>query len=624
MAQNPTKLFIRGGQLFLHNVRMFTQVGKKVSLAMFFVLITLVILFFVMNTDSYQRYLGIVLIKSHLMLLIQYKAKLMVMMPTGEFYSVFCERIVSSSMIQMNNQQLAEALVKSFIESLFASVAALIFIVRWLQKRGENQSKTKVIRGSALVEAPVLRQAISNTKKVSPYPIGGIYLPQGSETQHIQMVGTTGSGKTVAIRELLATIRERGERAIIYDKGGTYLSRFYQERRDIILNPLDSRGRAWNTWAECEDKADFEALAEALMPMPVNNTMDPFWVNAARMIFVSTANELKKNPNRSNIMLLQYLLTADLGRIHELLKHTESESLVSSKVQKTALNVKTVMATYLKSLLYLQEQGDVFSIRDWIHDDKQNNCLFVSSDGRKHPTLRPLISAWINTAAKEILGMPADDNRRVWFILDELATLHALPFLEAVKSESRKFGGCFILGHHGPSQLRKIYGREGAAVLSNLCSTRLYLRLPENDDAEVASRNIGTYEIEEVNESVSYGANTMRDGISVSRQIKEKRLVLPSQIQEMNDLEGYLRVKGKFPAASVQLNYVDYPIKHPEFIAREMDPDPLRQNVEQLVDMYSDPFLASAHDESLENDSFKKDKHESIKKFEEKEVSGFL
>ncbi|HRD70412.1 MAG TPA: type IV secretion system DNA-binding domain-containing protein [Legionella sp.] len=379
---------------------------------------------------------------------------------------------------------------------------------------------------------------------------------------------------------------------------------------------MDARGHAWNVWAECEDKADFEALAEALMPMPINNTMDPFWINAARMIFVSTANELKKNPNRSNIMLLQYLLTAGLDSIYDLLKHTEAESLVSTKVQKTALNVKTVMATYLKSLLYLQEEGDVFSIRNWILDEQQDNFLFVSSDGRKHPTLRPLISAWINTATKEILGMPADNQRRVWFILDELATLHALPFLESVKSESRKFGGCFVLGHHGPSQLRKIYGREGASILSNLCSTRLYLRLPEYEDADIASHNIGTYEIEEVNESVSYGANTMRDGISVSRQIKEKRLVLPTQIQELNDIEGYLRVKGKFPAASVQLKYVDYSIKNEEFIARHIEPDPLRQNVEQLIDKYSGPLIAQ---QEVQNEQ-----QITEKPIEEKELGEFI
>ncbi len=629
MAVNPTKLFIRGGQIFLHNVRMFTQVGKKVSLAMLIVFFIFLSLAFYFNTSAYQRYIGQQWVKALAMTLIQSKTKQVVRMPTGESYPVYSAQIVKAPMVIGIVNQLKQALLKSMIEALFASVMMLIVMVKWLQKRGENQSKAKIIRGSELVDESTLQKRIKKTSRVSPYRIGGVSLPYGSETQHIQIVGTTGSGKTVAIRDLLTTIQDRGERAIIYDKGGTYLSRFYREHQDVILNPLDTRGHSWNVWAECEDKADLEALAEAIMPMPINNTMDPFWIKAARMIFVSTANELKNDPKRSNLMLLQYLLTADLGRIHHLLRHTESESLVSDKVQKTALNVKTVMATYLKSLLYLKDDGDIFSIRDWILNDQSNSCLFVSSDGRKHPTIRPLISAWINTATKELLSLAPDDNRRVWFILDELATLHALPFLAAVKSESRKFGGCFLLGHHGASQLRTIYGNDGAASLSNLCSTRLFLRLPEHTDAEHASRNIGTYEIEEVNESISYGANTMRDGISVSRQTKEKQLVLPTQIQVINDLQGYLRVKGEFPAAKIKLNYVDYPLIHEEFIARAIDPDPLRQKVEQLVDTYSDPILAASHDDALEtatstNKNLTKPIAREKKIEEEKELVEFL
>ncbi|WP_058459443.1 type IV conjugative transfer system coupling protein TraD [Legionella bozemanae] len=600
MAVNPMKLFIRGGINFLHNVRMFTQVSKQVTVATLIAFLVFSVITFYFNTTVYQRYIGQQWIKAHVMILIQSKAKQVVRMPTGESYPVYSVQIVKASMVNTFINQLKLALFYSLTESLFASIGMLIVIAKWLQKKGENQSKSKIIRGSELVDEEELLKCIKKITNVSPYKIGRVSLPWGSETQHIQVVGTTGSGKTVAIRNLLTTIRDRGERAIIYDKGGTYLSRFYRENQDVILNPLDSRGHSWNVWAECEDKADLEALAEAIMPMPVNNSMDPFWIKAARMIFVSTANELKNDPNRSNLMLLQYLLTADLGRIHHLLRHTESESLVSDKVQKTALNVKTVMATYLKSLLYLKDDGDLFSIRDWILNDQSNSCLFVSSDGRKHPTIRPLISAWINTATKELLSLAPNDNRRVWFILDELATLHALPFLSAVKSESRKFGGCFLLGHHGASQLRTIYGNDGAASLSNLCSTRLFLRLPEHTDAEHASRNIGSYEVEEVNESVSYGANTMRDGISVSRQIKEKQLVLPTQIQVVNDLQGYLRVKGEFPAAKITLDYVDYPLIHEQFIAREIDPDPLRQKIEKLVDTYSDPLLAASHDEALE------------------------
>lgn len=603
MAANPTKLFIRGGQIFLHNVRMLTQVGKQVTLAMSIIAMGMVVITFYINTTEYQRYIGKEWVKAHALLLVQNRSKQIVQMPTGESYPVYSEQIIKAPMVLHHVNQLKIQLFISVMEGGALALLALILIVRWLQKKGEKQSQSKIVRGSELVEERELKARIKKKGKTSPYRIGSVYLPFGSEAQHIQIAGTTGSGKTVAIRDLLMTIRARGERAIIYDKGGTYLSRFFREGQDVLLNPLDERGHSWNVWAECEDKADLEALAEAIMPMPINNTMDPFWIHAARMIFVSTANELKNHPNRSNLMLLRYLLTTDLEKIHHLLRHTESGSLVSEKVQKTALNVKTVMATYLKSLLYLKDEGDIFSIRDWIINDKGNSCLFVSSEGRKHPTIRPLISAWINTATKELLGLPPDDHRRVWFILDELTTLHALPFLGTVKSESRKFGGCFVLGHHGASQLRTIYGNDGATSISGLCSTRMYLRLPEDGDAEPASRNLGSYEIEEANESVSYGANTMRDGVSVSRQTKEKRLVMPTEIQVLDDLDGYLRVKGTFPAAKINLKYVHYPLKHPEFIARKIDSDPLRQEVEQLVETYSDPILASSHDTALEEAS---------------------
>jgi len=601
MSMNATKAFMQGGLNILQNLNIFNRVSKNLSIAMLLIFVVLVGIIFYLNTSMYQRYISQVFIKAHVLTLVQSKAKQVVQMPTGEAYPVYSAQIIKAPMVLNIIEELKQALIMSVVEALLATVVTLIVIVKYMQNRGEEQNKTKIIRGSEeLVDGEQLKKQIKKSGKVSPYSICGVPLPLGSERQHIQIVGTTGGGKTMAICELLTTIRARGERAIVYDKGGTYLSRFYREGQDIILNPLDNRGRAWNVWAECEDKADLEALAEAIMPMPLNSAMDPFWIHAARMIFVSTAYQLRTHPKRSNTMLLQYLLTSDLGRIHHLLRHTEAESLVSEKIQKTALNVKTVLATYLKSLLYLQDDGDIFSIRDWILNDNSNSCLFISSDGRKHPTLRPLISAWLNTATKELLGLAPSDTRRIWVSLDEITSLHALSFLGPVQAEGRKFGGCFVLGHHGASQVRTIYGNDGANALSGLCSTRFFLRLPEEADAEPASLNLCTSEVEEVNESVSYGTNTLRDGISVSKQTKEKRIVLASEIQILDDMQGYLRVRGSFPAAKVSIKPVVYPSIHPEFIARNLDPDPLRQKVEKLVDKYSDPMLAAAHDKALE------------------------
>ena len=244
----------------------------------------------------------------------------------------------------------------------------------------------------------------------------------------------------------------------------------------------------------------------------------------------------------------------------------------------------------------------MFSIRNWILNDNGSSFLFISSDGRKHATLTPLISAWMNTATKELLGLKPSQNRRIWFSLDEIDSLHVLPFLSGAQAEGRKFGGSFLLGYHGASQLRTTYGYDGATKLSNLASTRLFLRQPEEADASYASKNIGDSEIEEVNESISYGANTMRDGISVSKQKSRKPLVLPIEIQTADDLTGYLRVKGDFPAAKVKIPYVDYPIIHEEFIPRVLEEDPLRQKVEKLVDTYSDPFLVNTDATSKNED----------------------
>jgi hypothetical protein len=62
------------------------------------------------------------------------------------------------------------------------------------------------------------------------------------ETKHFKMIGTTGTGKSTAIRELLEGALERGDRAVIADPDGSYLNRFYDSTRgDVILNPFDPR-----------------------------------------------------------------------------------------------------------------------------------------------------------------------------------------------------------------------------------------------------------------------------------------------------------------------------------------------------------------------------------------------
>jgi hypothetical protein len=57
--------------------------------------------------------------------------------------------------------------------------------------------------------------------------LAGLSLDPADETKHFKLIGTTGTGKSTAIRELLAGALERGDRAVIADPDGSYLNRFY-------------------------------------------------------------------------------------------------------------------------------------------------------------------------------------------------------------------------------------------------------------------------------------------------------------------------------------------------------------------------------------------------------------
>jgi hypothetical protein len=72
--------------------------------------------------------------------------------------------------------------------------------------------------------------------------LAGIPIPPTDEVKHFKMVGTTGTGKSTAIRELLEGALARDDRAVIADPDGGYLKRFYDRSRgDVILNPFDPR-----------------------------------------------------------------------------------------------------------------------------------------------------------------------------------------------------------------------------------------------------------------------------------------------------------------------------------------------------------------------------------------------
>ena len=54
------------------------------------------------------------------------------------------------------------------------------------------------------------------------------------------------------------------------------------------MNPLDARSPCWSPFFEAGSPRDFDMMAAALIPQQ-KDTVDPFWVTAARQLFANGA-----------------------------------------------------------------------------------------------------------------------------------------------------------------------------------------------------------------------------------------------------------------------------------------------------------------------------------------------
>ena len=132
---------------------------------------------------------------------------------------------------------------------------------------------------------------------------------------------------------------------------------------------------------------------------------------------------------------------------------------------------------------------------------------------------------------------------------------------------------CFVLGTQDLSQLRVNYGVDHAKSLIGNANNKYILRT--TDDAENIAHLFNQSEVQEKNESLSYGVTDNRDGVSISKQQHLRSLVLPSELQMLDDLEGYLRVPGRYPITKLKLDYVAYDEPNERLIPRDSDIDGL-------------------------------------------------
>lgn len=552
---NPLQDFTRGGQILMHAIRMMAQVSKHLIR-----ILTLFILIFNaawlwLKTSEQDRYILFKWLQAELYSEFSYADKpINFVQPGVAAINISAESILQNISIQQHIQMLENLALSGL---WFSGIGCLIIIgltILFFIRSGANRRSAKFRRGTTFMLSNQLKRLLKREKAASNFQLAKVPLVKDAETKHLLITGSSGTGKTVAITELLDQVRQKGQRAIVYDKMGAFVKTYYREGQDVLLNPLDTRCPNWNIWSEGTTPTTYDMMASALIPS-VPAHVDKTWMENAKVLFAAVAEKLYAKGNATTQNLLNNLLTADIEKLANFVKGTPAEPLISAKAEKFAQSVMGTLAPAIKPLRTLvnQEQSDaLFSIRQWVENDNDDAWLFISSRADQHATIRPLISLWLELATNSLLSLPADFNRRIWTVIDELPSLQKIPSLSSALAESRQFGGCMLLSIQTIAQLREIYGRDGAESLSGLCNTRLSFRTPDPATADWVSKSLGQSELDEAREGLSYGAHEFRDGVSIQSQTLVRPVVLASEILALEDLAGFLRLPGAWPITKLE------------------------------------------------------------------------
>jgi hypothetical protein len=372
--------------------------------------------------------------------------------------------------------------------------------------------------------------------------LAGLPVASLDETKHFKLIGTTGTGKSTAIRELLAGALERGDRAIIADPDGGYLARFKDTSRgDIVLNPFESESLKWDLFGEINNAYDIDQLARSLLPD--QGGPDRSWINYARTFFGSVTRQAHEAGVTDVRELYRLLVVADAKELRGLLAGTPAQPFLEEHNGRMFDSIRSVTSSAVGSLDYIAQQTtDPLSIRRWVREG-ESGVLFIPYQAGQIAALRSTISAWMRLAIFEAMSQPEGDQR-LWFVVDELDALGQIDGLKDALARLRKFGGRCVLGFQSIAQVSSVYGTGDAQTIVENCGNTLILRCSGSDHggtANFASRLIGQREVLRTNRSRSRRPGEFLSSTTLSEHIGIEPAVLDSQIEQLPDLSGYLK-----------------------------------------------------------------------------------
>lgn len=441
----------------------------------------------------------------------------------------------------------------------FGPAFAVLYVLNALD---DTDRSVRFLRGARVVSGKELARKTKAKPRQLQIEIAGVPMPPACEPNHLLLAGSTNTGKSTAVNELLSFALARGDRAIVIDPNGHALARFGR-KGDTVLNPFDKRAPGWSIFNELRKPYDVERFAKSVIP-DTGDASAQQWHGYAQQLFAETARALTQNGETSTVRLLYWLTQAPADELKALLAGSAASGLFEPGAEKALASTRFILAHHVGPFQYLQP-GE-FSLRTWLEAGDGN--LYITWREDMLATLRPLVSAWADILIASILTLPDDQPRPLWLVLDELASLERLSSLEAGLTKGRKHGLRVVAGLQSVSQLDALYGAHNAKTLRS-CFRNLIALGCSNADPHTAkeiSDGLGQCEVERTQTTYSDSKNGRTSSTARHRTVEPA--VLPAELMSLPPLHGFLKFAGDYPIGKIHLVRKDYPVRAKPFVER--------------------------------------------------------
>ncbi len=457
---------------------------------------------------------------------------------------------------------------------------ALVALRHAMARQRERLLADRWIGGTKLVGEKRLARLTRKQANARALSIGKVRLPASLETRHLAMIGTTGSGKTTVLRQLLDGIEARGEAALVYDTSGEFIAHYYDPARgDVILNPFDARCAFWSPFAEIAHPADADRIAHQLITETGKHDSD-VWLDTSRILVANMIRALWREKRGTLADLLHALKNRPKDDLKQWLATSSSSRTFAEDADRATGSVLFMLAKAADLIQFLRAEdpkASPFAFRTFFERlDRHSGArpwIFVPRKENYFEASKPLLACWLECAASAVLGLPPSDKRRIWFVLDELADLPRVDNLARLLPEGRKFGAAVVLTFQALGQMQHRYGPQIAEAMLGCCNSKLFLQSIDSATRQWASQTIGKCEVEIRTKTDMLGDGDEGHQISLGRRREVRPAVLESELRLARH-EGYLLLPDGLPVARIRLTAAHIARRGPPGQPRLVEADP--------------------------------------------------